>query len=75
MNVVRDSMMWTTTYAVGAFFFGAVLAYLAFHVGTDPDHGLVLRVVLASALMGAGLTILVKVVRALTSGSMGREQQ
>jgi hypothetical protein len=58
-----NTMMWRTTHAFGLFGFGAMLAYLAFLLGSDAGHGMGLRVIVAGPLLLAGCTCLVAAFR------------
>jgi hypothetical protein len=46
----KRSMMWRTTYALGAFGFGLLRAYVGVLLGGDAQYSAVLRVVAASPL-------------------------
>lgn len=66
------SMMWRTTFAFGAASFAALLAYMAFLLGSNAEHRLGLRVTAASVLTALALACAAKALREVRGERKGR---
>ena len=62
----RRSMMWRTTYGLGALGFGGMLAYMALLLGADAQHGVAFRISTAGALIAVALLCAISAVRELS---------
>jgi hypothetical protein len=58
MMIGERSMLWRTTFAVGALALASVLGYLGLRLADEPQHAFMVRILASALLVGACACVL-----------------